>query len=77
MKIILNGKPMDVPIGQPDDQESGTTTLRQLVEQILISGQKTGIAVALNDEVIPKHEWQTTTVRAGDRVEIVHAVQGG
>ena len=36
-----------------------------------------GIAVAVNAEVIPRSEWQTTTISVGDRLEIVGAKQGG
>lgn len=39
--------------------------------------ERQGIAVALNDEVIPRHRWSNQAVRAGDRIEIVGAVQGG
>ena len=37
----------------------------------------TGIAVAVNGEVIPRHRWTTHPVRPGDDVEIVTATQGG
>lgn len=72
MKITVNGteKTIDPAIG-------GTTTLEQLFEQFHISRQDSGIAVVLNDQVIPKQEWQWTAIRAGDRIELVHAVQGG
>jgi sulfur carrier protein len=36
-----------------------------------------GVAVAIDDAVLPRSAWATTTVRDGDRVEIVTAVQGG
>lgn len=36
-----------------------------------------GVAVALNNTVIRKHEWATALVTEGDRVEIVTAQQGG
>ncbi len=38
---------------------------------------KTGIAVALNDTVVSKSKHDKTVMRDGDRVEIVHCVQGG
>jgi sulfur carrier protein len=38
---------------------------------------QTGIAVALNDTVIPKSKHGETVMKDGDRVEIVHCVQGG
>ena len=36
-----------------------------------------GIAVALNETVIPKREWQEQIVNDGDSMMIVRAVQGG
>lgn len=36
-----------------------------------------GIAVAVNAEVVRKEAWTTTTLDAGDHVEIVTASQGG
>lgn len=38
---------------------------------------RSGIAVALNNEVVPRSSWQDVTVQDGDRIEIVTAVQGG
>lgn len=36
-----------------------------------------GVAVAVNDEVVPRSEWPDTVVGDGDRVEILVAAQGG
>lgn len=38
---------------------------------------KQGVAVARNDEIVPRDAWATTALRAGDAVEIVRPVQGG
>jgi len=53
------------------------TRLATLVEELGYAGGEVGIAVALNDEVIPRSAWSDQEVRSGDRVEIVGAVQGG
>jgi sulfur carrier protein len=42
-----------------------------------ISDRSTGIAVALNSEVVPRGDWPATAVRPGDRIDVVTAVQGG
>ena len=39
-------------------------------------GEK-GLAVAINGEVVPRQEWGSKWLTAGDRVELVRAVQGG
>jgi sulfur carrier protein len=36
-----------------------------------------GFAIALNGAVIRRDAWATTTLREGDRVEIIRAMQGG
>lgn len=40
-------------------------------------GTPTGIAVAVDDAIVPRGLWGSTLVRAGARVEVVTAVQGG
>lgn len=40
-------------------------------------GAPRGVAVAINDHVVPRGRWTDTALTAGDRVEIVTAVQGG
>ena len=39
--------------------------------------QTRGVAVAVNDEVVRKGEWQSFELSPSDRVEIVTARQGG
>ncbi|MGW6129337.1 sulfur carrier protein ThiS [Cellulomonas sp. NPDC055163] len=41
------------------------------------SAAPTGVAVAVDDVIVPRGLWATTLVRAGARVEVVTAVQGG
>jgi sulfur carrier protein len=36
-----------------------------------------GIAVAIDGEVVPRTQWDETTLEDGQRVEVVQAVQGG
>lgn len=38
---------------------------------------RTGVAVAVDGEVVPKAQWATTPLRDGARVEVLTAVQGG
>ncbi len=43
----------------------------------LLTPDHAGCAVAINDEVVPRHEWGTRSVDEGDHVEVLTAVQGG
>jgi sulfur carrier protein len=65
-EIIVNGKP------EPLEQ----ATLGQLVAGRTNASAR-GLAVALNDTLVPRKAWSTTRLRAGDRIEIVKAMVGG
>lgn len=39
--------------------------------------QPESVAVAVNDEVVPRHLWDEYNIRQDDRVEVVRAVSGG
>ncbi|MCU6481622.1 sulfur carrier protein ThiS [Arthrobacter sp. A2-55] len=63
------------------------TTVAHLVtavtgRAILASGQpadggRLGVAVARNQNIVPRSQWAGTTLEPGDDVEVVTAVQGG
>jgi sulfur carrier protein len=42
-----------------------------------LTSAPSGVAVALNDTVVPRTRWGGTVLADGDRVEILTAVQGG
>lgn len=52
----------------------GQTTVAGLLQSM--GFPERGIAVAVNDAVLPRSSW-TTTLSDGARLEIVTAVQGG
>jgi len=66
VEVKLNGEPREVPDG---------TTVAQAVAEL--TALATGIAAAVNGDVIPRGSWAATLLRAGDQVEVVTAVQGG
>ena len=51
-------------------------TLQQLLDQVVPEKQK-GIAVAVNNTVIPKINWQNYLIKPNDAVLIIKATQGG
>jgi sulfur carrier protein len=67
MDIAVNGAPRSVP---------ESTTVASLVTA-LVGPAHGGIAVALNGTVLPASSWAAQTVQAGDRLEIIRALQGG
>lgn len=66
LALAVNGEPRDVIAG---------TTVGQLVGSVARAA--TGVAVAVNDAVVPRADWSTTPLRDGDRVEVLTAVPGG
>jgi sulfur carrier protein len=51
------------------------TTLDVVVRAL--TDRPTGVAAAINGDVVPRHAWVTTTIGDGDEVEVLTAVQGG
>jgi sulfur carrier protein len=68
MQIMLNGKTTTIDPG---------VTLAAVLRKHDIADDATGIAVAVNDTVVPKREWAARTLESGDAVEVIRAVQGG
>lgn len=67
MKLSINGQPREV----------GAATVAELVEELGHRPGQQGIAVAVNDEVVPRSRWADRALSEQDRVEVVGAVQGG
>ena len=64
--ILVNGDPSDVA--------PGTTIAALLAAR---GAPDSGVAVAIDGEVVPRGAWDQTTVADDARVEVVMAVQGG
>ncbi|WP_214326531.1 sulfur carrier protein ThiS [Nonomuraea sediminis] len=66
MKVTINGAAHEVAEG---------TTVAQAVRNL--TPATTGVAVAVNDEVVTRSSWETTALADQDRIEVLTAVQGG
>ena len=66
MQIVLNGEPRNVPAG---------SNPARVIELLALEGRR--IAVEINGEIVPRSRYAEHELKAGDRVEIVHAVGGG
>jgi len=64
--LVVNGAATDVATG---------STVASLVARL--GSDPRGVAVALNETVVPRHAWPHTSLRPGDRVEVLRAAQGG
>ena len=67
MTILVNGEAHELPAG---------TTVGALLEALDVEAGR-GVAVAVDAEVVPRGEWETTELGDGARVEVVRAIQGG
>ena len=66
MTLHLNGEPREFPDG---------LTVAALVAHLGMKPDR--VAVELNLEIVPRANWETTTLKDGDRLEVVHFVGGG
>jgi sulfur carrier protein len=66
MTVVVNGEPRELAEG---------TTVADVVRAL--TDAERGIAVALDGEVVPRSEWETTHLAPGRHVEVLRAVQGG
>ena len=68
MQLTVNGQEQSV---------DGASTLLDLLIEMNFNAEQKGIAVAVNAEVIARAMWADMRLCNGDRVDIIHAVQGG
>ena len=66
MELIINGELRQINESQ---------NLAELVKELDI--QSPNFAMALNQQVIPRSKYESTTINENDQIEIVHAVGGG
>jgi len=66
MNVVVNGQPFELA-----DGASAAAAVR------LLTSAASGIAVAVNGQVVRRSAWDSTTLADGDQVEVLTAVQGG
>ncbi|MGZ4790089.1 MAG: sulfur carrier protein ThiS [Terriglobales bacterium] len=66
MRLVINGEQRELP---------DLPTLAALVEHLGLKADR--LAVELNRDIVPRANWQSTSLKSGDRLEIVHFVGGG
>ncbi|SHL88561.1 sulfur carrier protein ThiS [Chitinophaga jiangningensis] len=67
MEVLVNNKLYAVQPG---------TTIAALLQFIQLPSHK-GIAVAINNQVIPRTSWDHQALAAADNITIIRATQGG
>ena len=72
IRLTVNGASREMPDGATVDVAVATVT-----RQARLSPTFSGVAAAVNGEVVPRGSWAGAVLRDGDRVEVVTAVPGG
>jgi sulfur carrier protein len=66
MDVVINGRP---------HRAAGSLSLAEAVA--LLTDAQTGVAAAVNGDVVRRSVWEATPLSDGDEVEVLTAVQGG
>lgn len=66
MEILVNGTPHFV---------AADTSVAQLLVILELQGKR--LALEINQELVPRSQFDTTVLQPHDTVEIVHAIGGG
>lgn len=66
MRVTVNGESRDVADG---------ATLAGVVAEV--TDASSGVAVALNGDIVARGAWPRTRLREADRIEVLTATQGG
>jgi len=66
LKIVLNGQPRELPAAM---------SVAQLLAELQMPTR--GLAVEVNQEIVPRSQHEIQQLREGDRLEIVSLVGGG
>ena len=67
---------MQVKINQKDYQFSKSPTINEMLQELEMN-QQSGIAIAINSEVISKNKWESIQLNDQDDILIITATQGG
>lgn len=66
MRIEVNGQAREL---------DGQLTVSALLRDMGLADRR--VAVEVNEEIVPRSEHETHTLKEHDRVEVVHAIGGG
>ena len=66
MEVTVNGKKLEVADG---------VTITALLEELKINALR--VAVQLNQEIVKRERYEETSLKAGDRLEIITFMAGG
>ncbi|MDM8566887.1 sulfur carrier protein ThiS [Candidatus Halobeggiatoa sp. HSG11] len=65
-EILLNGEPKQI---------TNDLTVAALIKDLDLENKR--LAVEINQEIVPRSQFEQCILAVGDKVEIIHAVGGG
>ncbi len=66
-QVHVNGEPV----------KTDAQTVAGLLTSLGVDESRTGVAVALNEQVVRRSQWTATRIDDGDALEVLRATQGG
>jgi len=67
---------MNIRVNDRTRSIASPATLHDLLRELALAERK-GVAVAINDAVVPRAEWPARPLAEADRVLVIQAAQGG
>ena len=67
MEVLVNDQPQKI---------ANQKTIKDLIHELGYNGGD-GIAVAINEKIVPKHEWESKQLNEQDKITLIRATQGG
>ena len=67
---------MEIQLNNQSKEIAPCISIQQLLDEVVGQKQK-GIAVAINNSVVPKAVWDNHILQANDNILIIKAAQGG
>lgn len=75
-RLPSSDTPVTVRVNDKSLALAATTSLTQLLTELGLSAAH-GVAVAVNDAVVPRSGWEQHRLVDGDQVLVIQATQGG
>ena len=67
---------MEITVNQQNHSVADNCTLQQMLA-IVIQQPLTGVAIAINQQIIPKNNWDSHLLKSNDNIILIKATQGG
>lgn len=67
---------MEIIVNKEKQLVSENFTITSLLKKMNLTG-KAGFAVALNQQIVPKNNWDKTALKEGDNILLIEIPEGG